>query len=322
VKKILIFCLYCVVFTLIPAASIMAGGGKEKKPFPAAQKPPEEGDTYYVSETDPADDEDFFIISETDDFKKGETSYVPEITTASKVRSASAAPETPVVNKDTPAPAPVPETPVVNPVVNNDRGMRSGAENSSAATAAAEFAAAAAQSAAAAAQSAQAAESAAATVTAAQPPPPPPAQQAPYPYQQPPQPVPSRVPPPQPMRTVVPTVNIILPPIVPPAASPAVPPAAQPAAPPVYQPTFNVIPRMPDPYSDGVYRVQLGSFSNAGLAQQCFNRLKSADFTPYYEQYGSLYRVVITGIQAADMAAVVRRLEAAGFTEAWVREER
>jgi len=79
---------------------------------------------------------------------------------------------------------------------------------------------------------------------------------------------------------------------------------------------------MPDPHGNGIYRVQLGAFSSTALAERCFNRLKSAGFTPYYEQYGSLYRVVITGVKAVDMAGVICRLESAGFTEAWVREER
>jgi len=112
------------------------------------------------------------------------------------------------------------------------------------------------------------------------------------------------------VRTIAPTVNIIM------------PPAAQAAAPPAFSPSMRVIPGMPDPHGSGVYRVQLGAFSNTGLAERCFNRLKSAGFTPYYEQYGSLYRVVITDVKAVDMAGVICRLESAGFTEAWLREER
>jgi len=140
--------------------------------------------------------------------------------------------------------------------------------------------------------------------TAAPPP------QSPYPAMPPPQALPQ-----PPVRTVVPTVNIILPPAAP-------PPAAMSPAPTAYNPPINVIPGMPDPYRNCAYRVQLGAFSNTGLAQQCFNRLKSAGFTPYYEQYGSMYRVVLVGIKAADMTWVIQRLEAAGFRDVWVREER
>ena len=331
-KKILIFCLYCVVFTLLPAVSILAQGGKDnskKKPFPALDAPAEEGDTFYLSEVllDDSDSDETSLVSET--------TVVPETTAVNKDEPLSS-PEIMVVNEDKPSPvlkaAPVnedryPSVPQTAAVI--DRYSRSSADANTAASAtestasAAESAAAAAQFAAAAAQSARVAESAAATATAAAasvnaaaPHQAPPSQAQPPVVQ--PQPAPSRVPPQPPARTVVPTVNIIVPQTAPPAA--ATPPPS--AAPPAYRPSMNVTPGMPDPYSNGVYRVQLGSFSNTGLAQQCFNRLKAAGFTPFYEQYGSLYRVVISGIQAADMAGVIRRLEAAGFTDAWIREER
>ena len=114
---------------------------------------------------------------------------------------------------------------------------------------------------------------------------------------------------PPPVQTIAPTVNIIMPPAA------AAPPAA-------FTPSMRVIPGMPNPNGSGVYRVQLGAFSNTGLAEKCFDRLKAAGFTPYYEQYNSLYRVVISGVKAVDMAAVICRLESAGFNEAWLREER
>ena len=85
---------------------------------------------------------------------------------------------------------------------------------------------------------------------------------------------------------------------------------------------MSVIPAMPNPYSSGLYRVQVGAFGSSGLAQQCFSRLLSAGFSPFYEPYGNVYRVVLPGIRAADMAAVVQRLAAAGFYEIWIREER
>jgi hypothetical protein len=354
VKKILIFCLYCVVFTLLPAVSILAQGGKDNskaKPFPVLEVPVEEGETFYLSDMTSADDDtdETSLVPETTAVNKGEDTFTPEITTVNENKAPSApvaapvneynppAPQAVVVNENKAPPAPVaapvneynppapkaapvngynPPVPVAAPVI--DRPSHGSADANTTTTAsAAESAAAAAQSAAAAAQSARVAESAAATATAAaasvstvprQPSPSqPPAVQ--------PQPASPRAPPQPPARTVVPTVNIIVPQTAPPVAAPS-------AAPPAYRPSMNVTPGMPDPYSNGVYRVQVGSFSNTGLAQQCFNRLKAAGLTPFYEQYGSLYRVVISGIQAADMAGVIRRLETAGFTDAWIREER
>ena len=277
-KKILIFCLYCVVFTLIPAVSILAQGGKDdskSKPFPALEEPADEGETYYLSEIMDDDDESS-LAPEPTAVSNGEMPITPE-TTAVNEGKQPVTPETAGVNDSKPSPAPR-KTAVSEEHKGIDRNSRGNAD-------------------------ANTAESAAVTAAPA----PPPAVQ--------PQPAPSRAPPPQqpPVRTIAPTVNIIVPPAAPPAAPPA---------PPAYRPSMNVTPGMPDPSGNGVYRVQVGAFSNTGNAQQCFNRLKSAGFTPFYEQYGSLYRVVLTGIQAADMAGVIRRLEAAGFREAWIREER
>jgi cell division protein FtsN len=98
-------------------------------------------------------------------------------------------------------------------------------------------------------------------------------------------------------------------------------PTALPTAPPPAAAGIKVIPKLPDPNSGKVYRVQVGAFSRAALAQVCFDRLKSAGFTPAFEQNGSLYRVVISGIRAADISYTAQRLKAIGFTEAWIREE-
>jgi len=340
VKKILIFCLYCMIFTLLPAASILAQGGKDNSksnPFSVLDVSVDEDDASSLSDTtfdDDNDDETSFVpettaAPEAIAVDKDEAPVTLEITVVNEDKS-SPVPKTPAVNED--IPSPVPKTSAVidkpsrgganaNTTVSTAESTASAAES---AAAAAQFAAAAAQSARVAESAAAAATAAAATVTTAAPQQPPPSQPQP-PQQQPPavqpqppavqpQPAPSRLPPQPPARTVVPTVNIIVPQTAPPAAAPPAPPA--------YRPSMNVTPGMPDPAGNGVYRVQLGSFSNTGLAQQCFNRLKAAGFTPFYEQYGSLYRVVITGIQAADMAGVIRRLEAAGFTDAWIREER
>jgi cell division septation protein DedD len=70
------------------------------------------------------------------------------------------------------------------------------------------------------------------------------------------------------------------------------------------------------------YRIQLGAFSNPDNARQCFARLQSAGFSPFYEQYGSLWRVIIAGVKAADIAQFSMRLQMAGFTDVWIREEK
>jgi cell division protein FtsN len=78
---------------------------------------------------------------------------------------------------------------------------------------------------------------------------------------------------------------------------------------------------MPDPRSRKTYRIQVGAFSNIDLAWRCYDRLKSAGLDPAFELHGTMYRVVIAGQQAANISDLTRRLEAMGFTEAWIREE-
>jgi cell division protein FtsN len=78
---------------------------------------------------------------------------------------------------------------------------------------------------------------------------------------------------------------------------------------------------MPNPSGRGVYRVQVGAFSNTAFAQEAYNRLRTAGFSPAFEQYNNVYRVVISGVRAVDMPLVAQRLGNAGFTEAWIRQE-
>jgi cell division septation protein DedD len=104
-------------------------------------------------------------------------------------------------------------------------------------------------------------------------------------------------------------------------SQPVYTPPSRPAPVQAAPPGIKLIPKLPDPNSGKVYRVQVGAFSRVALAQVCFDRLKTAGFTPSYEQNGSLYRVVISGIKAADVSYAAQRLTAAGFTEAWIREE-
>jgi cell division protein FtsN len=78
---------------------------------------------------------------------------------------------------------------------------------------------------------------------------------------------------------------------------------------------------MPDPASRKMYRIQIGAFSNSDLAWRCYDRLQSAGFNPAFELHGTMFRVVIAGQRAANIPELTRRLEAAGFTEAWIREE-
>ncbi|MFP3089084.1 SPOR domain-containing protein [Treponema sp. TIM-1] len=96
-----------------------------------------------------------------------------------------------------------------------------------------------------------------------------------------------------------------------------VPPVRSPTAPTVVQ----VTPRMPDPRSGKIYRLQVGAFSNELNAREAVFRLREVGFDPAYELYGGYCRVVLTGIRAADVEAIIRRVGAAGFIQVFIREE-
>ena len=90
----------------------------------------------------------------------------------------------------------------------------------------------------------------------------------------------------------------------------------------VPQSSIKIIPQTPDPKSNKVYRVQAGAFRNAAFAQDCFDRVRAAGFSPGFELNNGIYRVVIPGVYAADIAQVALRLDLQGFTEILLREER
>jgi cell division septation protein DedD len=92
------------------------------------------------------------------------------------------------------------------------------------------------------------------------------------------------------------------------------------APPPQYYNRIEVIPRLPDPYSYRIYRLQVGAFSSPEMAMRTIQMLQSAGFYVAQEMYGSLYRILVVGIPAADVYAVVQRLELMGFRQVWVKE--
>ena len=80
--------------------------------------------------------------------------------------------------------------------------------------------------------------------------------------------------------------------------------------------------RLPDPGGDGIYRVQVGSFSSMAFAQRASDVLRLAEFSPEIERHCDRYhRVVIPRISAAEVASHVQRLGVAGFGDLWIRLE-
>jgi hypothetical protein len=81
-----------------------------------------------------------------------------------------------------------------------------------------------------------------------------------------------------------------------------------------------VMPGLPDPNSNKVYRLQVGSFNSQNAAAHTYRSLQDAGFNPVYEHSQNFYRVIIADIPAASVANTVQRLGAIGIREVWVRE--
>jgi hypothetical protein len=78
---------------------------------------------------------------------------------------------------------------------------------------------------------------------------------------------------------------------------------------------------MPPADSYRVYRVQVGAYKDTINAREAFDHLTVLGFTPAYERYGDVYRVVLPGVRARDMPDVARLIGYAGFREIFIREE-
>jgi hypothetical protein len=83
---------------------------------------------------------------------------------------------------------------------------------------------------------------------------------------------------------------------------------------------IEVIPRMPNPNSGRVYRLQVGSFYSEASAAALATTVRNAGFNVEIELYGSLHRVVVNGISASSVFSAVQKFETLGIRQVWVRE--
>jgi rare lipoprotein A len=118
-----------------------------------------------------------------------------------------------------------------------------------------------------------------------------------------------------------PVVVAEVPPPSPPLPSPSPPPPPPPPKPVVAKNPARIIPRMPDPGSTTIFRVQAGSYLLPLHARESFERLVAAGFHPYFERFENYIRVVIPGVPAAYIPWIAQRLGALDVTEAWIRPE-
>jgi rare lipoprotein A len=112
------------------------------------------------------------------------------------------------------------------------------------------------------------------------------------------------------------------PPPPPPVIADAPPPPPPPPPPPrAAKGPARIIPRMPDPGSTTIFRVQAGSYLLPLHAREAFDRLVAAGFHPYFERFEDYIRVVIPGVPAAYIPWIAQRLGDLDVTEAWIRPE-
>ena len=90
-------------------------------------------------------------------------------------------------------------------------------------------------------------------------------------------------------------------------------------APPV-QPEIRVIPDLPDPTSDRIYRLQVGAWSDMDDASVAFRQLRGSGFNTTQEYSQGVYRVYAFGVPAADVSFVVQQLGSMGFREINISE--
>jgi len=90
--------------------------------------------------------------------------------------------------------------------------------------------------------------------------------------------------------------------------------------PPVRMDDIVIIPGLPNPHSDRVYRIQVGAYSGLGGASLAVRQVEAAGFIAVQETHGGLFRVFVEGIPSWNVQASVQRLAALGFTHMWIRE--
>jgi hypothetical protein len=131
----------------------------------------------------------------------------------------------------------------------------------------------------------------------------------------------------QQMTTIQPPAPVQRAPVqAPPAYQPQVAPVCDPIPAPVYQPapppgstTVRVIPGYPDPNCGKLYTLQVGAYSTANAASKAESLMKNNGFNVSQELSKPYYRIIISGVQASTVYALVQRLGTIGVEEVIIR---
>jgi rare lipoprotein A (peptidoglycan hydrolase) len=95
----------------------------------------------------------------------------------------------------------------------------------------------------------------------------------------------------------------------------------QPIQAPTSFPPAEIKPGIPPAGTGKNYRLQVGAYRIPRHAVDAFEKLKDLGLRPAYEQSGSVYRVVLSGIKPEEVESIAGKLGNAGFKEAVIREE-
>lgn len=112
------------------------------------------------------------------------------------------------------------------------------------------------------------------------------------------------------------------------ASQPELPPAEPPMAPSGPRPVFTnppvneiqVVPGLPNPNNDKIYRLMVGSYAGADSAFSAYQQVQIAGFDAFQEYADGVYKVFAVGLAAPSVYYAARRLGAVGFSQVWVYE--
>ncbi|MDR0291001.1 MAG: hypothetical protein LBI06_08715 [Treponema sp.] len=83
---------------------------------------------------------------------------------------------------------------------------------------------------------------------------------------------------------------------------------------------IRIIPGLPNPNSDKVYRILVGTYPGLDSAFRVHQQLQAAGFNVVQEQAGEMCRVFASGIPASRVYYAAQRLGAIGFEQVWIQE--
>jgi cell division protein FtsN len=90
--------------------------------------------------------------------------------------------------------------------------------------------------------------------------------------------------------------------------------------PPVRPEAIQIIPGLPDRFSNNTYQLQVGAYSTQNMASRAADYIRASGFNVNVDFSDTVYRVMVIGIPSIDVYSASIRLGALGFGQIWVRE--